>query len=341
MINVYRVTVEGSYLFPSIALTNASDFLSKDNAARGIVAQMDSLGRLPAQRDHDFGYLPQTQVAEVVAAGNLDPQAVLALWKSSFTDNQVLLDHRWKVAGVAHTFDHTTNRWYWVVDFAAFWDKTIPLPGEDDDGVIDGNPSIRTRPPAADIAAGHTFTGYGDDGQDYSVLHCDKVTNECWKDPPQQGNPSLDLPSSAVFLSGSWHVQNTISAAGVVHYNDPNGYDGTGFTMNLNIRPDGTWSAQGYRAYQVPTPNFSGTWSAVHDDARNEEIVTFTGVGVTLRVHASSGVITLFAVGGASFFQPVPADGNDRDDPQILLLPGFSFFNAPHAPFVSRGPLEK
>jgi hypothetical protein len=44
-------------------------------------------------------------------------------------------------------------------------------------------------------------------------------------------------------------------------------------------------------------------------------------------------VITLFAVGGAAFFAPYPADANDRDDPQILLTPGFSFFNAPHAPF--------
>ena len=129
-----------------------------------------------------------------------------------------------------------------------------------------------------------------------------------------------------------------------MHFNDYNGYDATGFTINFTINLDGTWKTQGYRAYQVPTPTDSGTWTSVHDAERNEEIVTFNrqnGPVTTIRIHASRGLLTLYAVDGGtankSFLRGVPADANPKDDPQILLTPGMGFFNAPHDPFPGQG----
>lgn len=345
LISEYRGTRSLGRVRPSIALTKSSDFLSRDLAARNIVSKFDSSGRNIEQRARAFGYQPNTTFDGVVAAGNLTAQQALNTWKLSSADNDVLLTPAWKVAGVGRTYNASTGRWHWVVEFAGFWDKTIPLPGEDEDGRIDGNEWIRTRPPGAAIAAGHRFSGYGDDGEWYSALHCDLdapggLRDRCWKDEPPQGNPSLLLPSSPDNLVGTWHVQYSISPTGVVHYNDYSGWDATGFTITYWINANGTWTSKGYRAYQVPTPTESGTWTSVHDASRDEEIVTFHRPGkpsATIRIHAARGVLTMFAVEGGSamqgFLKGVPADNNPADDPQIILHPGVGYFNAPHGPF--------
>lgn len=345
LIGAYRETRFLGPIRPSIALTQSSDFLSRDLAARNTVSTIDSLGRGVEARAHAFGFQPITSLDALVAAGNLSAQQALDVWKSSSRENDVLLNPAWKVAGIGRTYSTATGRWYWVIEFAAFWDKTILIPGEDDDGRIDGSDMIRTRPSSAAIAAGHQFTGYGDDGNWYSALHCDNdipgsLRDRCWKDEPPQGNPSLRQPSMPDNLTGVWHVQYSISPTGVVHYNDYSGWDATGFTINFWINADGTWRTQGYRAYQVPTPSESGTWTSVHDAARDEEIVTFNRPGkpsATIRIHAVRGVLTLYAVeGGASmqnFLRGVPTDANPSDDPQIILHPGPGYFNAPHAPF--------
>ena len=125
------------------------------------------------------------------------------------------------------------------------------------------------------------------------------------------------------------------------HYNDYNGWDATGFTISWWINANGTWATQGYRFYQQPTPSESGWWTSVHDASRNEEIITFTRQGgrpaAVFRAHAAYGVLTFYAVEGgasmASFLRGVPADNNRADDPQVILHPGVSYFNAPHAPF--------
>jgi hypothetical protein len=166
------------------------------------------------------------------------------------------------------------------------------------------------------------------------------LRDRCWKDEPPQGNPSLSLPSLPDNLTGTWHVQYTISPTGVVHYNDYSGWDATGFTITYWINANGTWTSKGYRAYQVPTPTESGTWTSVHDASRDEEIVTFHRSGkpsATIRIHAARGVLTLYAVEGGTamqgFLKGFPADSNPKDDPQIILHPGIGYFNAPHAPF--------
>lgn len=347
LISEYRGMRNLGIIRPSIALTKSSDYLSRDLATRNTVSKTDGSGRSVESRARAFGYLPNTTFDAVVAAGNLSAQQALNVWKASAADNEVLFNPVWKVAGIGRTYDASKGKWYWVAEFAGFWDKTIPIPGEDEDGRVDGSETIRTRPPGAAIASGHTFTGYAEDGMSwYSSIHCDPayavndLRNYCWKDEPPQGNPSLKQPSLPEQLIGTWHVQYTISPTGVVHYNDYSGWDGTGFTITFWINADHTWKTQGYRAYQVPTPTETGTWSSVHDAARGEEVVTFSRSGkpaATIRIHAAKGVLTLFAVDGGSsmqgFLKGFPADSNPKDDPQIILHPGPGYFNAPHAPF--------
>ncbi|MEP7336791.1 MAG: CAP domain-containing protein [Acidobacteriota bacterium] len=347
LIGGYRETRFMGIIRPSIALTKSSDYLSRDLATRNLVSKTDGSGRGVEARARSFGYLPSTTFDAVIASGNLTAEQALDVWKASPADKEVLFNPVWKVAGVGRTFDASKGKWYWVVEFAGFWDKTIPIPGEDEDGRVDGSETVRTRPSAAAIAAGHHFTGYGDDGVEwYSALHCDQdiaasdPRNRCWKDEPPQGNPTLLEPSLPQQLTGTWHVQYSISPTGVVHYNDYSGYDATGFTITFWINANGTWQTKGYRAYQVPTPNESGTWTSVHDAARDEEIVTFNRPGkptATIRIHAARGVLTLYAVDGGSamngFLKGFLADSNPKDDPQIILHPGVGYFNAPHAPF--------
>lgn len=343
LITDHRSTRALGPMRPSIALTKSSDYLSRDTAGRGRVSKTDGQGRDVAALARSFGFQSSTTFDSVVAAGNLTAQQALNQWKSSSTENEIILNPVWKVAGAGRTYNASTGQWYWVVQFAGTWDTTIPIPGEDSDGMVDGNPLIRTRPPGWAIAAGHRFTGYTDDGSWYSGLHCDMddPSKYCWKDEPPQGNPSLLQPSLKDNLVGTWHVQFTISPTGVVHYNDYNGWDATGYTISFWINANGTWATQGYRAYQQPTPTESGWWESTHDASRDEEIVTFYRQNgkpsSTIRIHAVKGVLTLYAVdGGASmqgFLKGVAADSNPKDDPQVILHPGVSYFNAPHAPF--------
>lgn len=343
LITAHRETRFLGTMRPSIALTKSSDFLSRDLATRNTLSTYDSLGRDVRTRARAFGYLPNTTHDAVVISGNLTAAQALDLWKRSYTDNEIILNPIWKVAGAGRTFNASTNTWYWVVEFAAYWDKTIPVPGEDEDGMVDGNPLIRTRPPGWALAAGHRFNHYGEDGDWYQSVHCDidDPTHYCWKDEPPQGNPALATPSNSSYISGLWHVQFTLSPTGIKHYNDYNGWDATGFTISFWINADGTWATQGYRAYQQPTPTESGWWTSVRDAARGEELITFYRQNgkpsSTIRAHAVQGVLTFFAVdGGAAmqgFLKGHPADSNRSDDPQIILHPGVSYFNAPHAPF--------
>ena len=316
LISEYRGMRFLGIIRPSIALTKSSDFLSRDLATRDVVSKIDGSGRNVEERARAFGYLPNTTFDAVVASGNLTAQQALNVWKASAADNEVLFNPVWKVAGVGRIFDASKGKWYWVVEFAGFWDKTIPIAGEDDDGRVDGSETIRTRPPGWAIAAGHRFSGYADDGMEwYSGLHCNldegagDPRSYCWKDEPPQGNPSLKEPSLPNQLVGTWHVQYSISPTGVVHYNDYSGWDATGFTITFWINANGTWQTKGYRAYQVPTPNESGTWTSVHDASRDEEIVTFVRLGkptATIRIHAARGVLTLFAVDGGTAMNGFP-----------------------------------
>ena len=143
LINDYRGTRSFGIIRPSIAMTKSSDYLSRDLAARNLVSKTDSSGRGVEARARSFGYVPNTTFDAVVAAGNLSAAQALNVWKASAADNDVLLNPVWKVAGVGRTLDASKGKWYWVVEFAGFWDKTILIPGEEvvkaGDGDVSGD----------------------------------------------------------------------------------------------------------------------------------------------------------------------------------------------------------
>jgi hypothetical protein len=302
-------------------------------AAWNYTGKIDKLGRGPTERARDYGYLSGTAPIDEDGLVNMaggTAQETFDAWRTSAAGNSLLITPFWKVAGVARSFNSYTNRWYWNVTFAAYWDGTIPLVGEDEEGRIDRNELIRTRPPSASLIADHRFSGYGDDGRPYSPMHCDLDTNPtiCWHDPPPQGNPRLSELSAPGKLTGTWKAMYTISQGGLVHANYDQ-WDRTGFAMELQINVNGSWTMRGYRAFQTPPALESGTWTVSHDAARNEEVVTFVRQGTlprsTIRIHAATGQLTFFAVDGGglmkNFLRGLAADDNSKDDSQIIFVP--------------------
>jgi hypothetical protein len=331
-INAYRLQQGRGPLGASITLTQASDWMARDMAARNDLGKFDSIGRSPAQRARAFGFpgaMASVQENALAASGGVSAAQVFERWKAAMADHSALLDPAWKNLGIGRVWSSQFNRWYWSLTLGATWDKTIPLAGEDEEGRIDRNDLIRTRPPASSLAIGRRFSGYGDDGAPYDPFHCDLDSSPqaCWRDAPPQGNPRLSEASNVANLAGLWQVKYTISSMGVVHA-DYGGFDRTGYGLTLQIQANGSWTMRGYRAFQVPVPLESGVWQAVHDDARNEEVVTFTRQNglprAVIRVHAAPGQLTFFAVdgGGAmkNFFRGVSADDDRADDPQILFV---------------------
>lgn len=331
-LNAYRAQNGVGPVRPSINLTRASDEFAKDMASLGRVSRIDGQGRNTKMRARAWGYDVDTLYDTVAFTARFTPDTFIEALKNYPTDNSILLNPNWKTVGIARAYDNG-GTYFWALDFSAFWDYTIPLPGEDEDGRIDGNELIRTRPPKAAIEEGHIISGYGDDGKPYSTLHCDTTTKACWKDPAVEGNLALDDGSDPDYLVGNWHVENTLTPSGIKHSNDANGYDLTEFNMNLQINKDGTWVSQGYRSYQKPVPVEAGTWKSVHDISANEEIVTFyrdNGLpAARLRVQATKDNLTFFVIDGGSemknFFKSPVFDYNKKDDPQVIFKPGFAF----------------
>lgn len=339
LLNQYRLSRGVGPVRASVSLTMSADALSRDLAPRGEISKFDSNGSGPFMRARAFGFpkLDGTNFDTLVLVSRfVNVEAFFEFTKSYSENDSMLLQPQWKVVGIGRGYDQGT--YYWVLDFADYWDKTIPLPGEDTDGRIDGNERVRTRPPIDALAAGAKFSGYGDDGKSYSPVHCDQETKECWRDPAPAGNRSLLDNSFPENMIGQWHVEYQINSKGVTHFNSPDKFDMTDFTMALMINEDGTWVSQGYKTYQDPVPSEAGTWKWLHDAGRNEEIITFYRdngkTAAVIRVHAAPGMMTFYAVDGGDFFQGVKADGNRNDDPQVIFTPGLGFFytSAPSFP---------
>lgn len=336
-LNKYRESKGVGPLRASVALTQASDALSRDLANRRDISKADSNGFVGFLRYRSFGYTKVNVKADTLAVLTrfLDMQAFFNYVKSYREYDQLLLRPEWKTVGIARTNNEGSQ--YWVLDFADNWDPTIPLPGEDTDGRIEGNERVRTRPPIDSMVANARLTGYGDDGKPYSPVHCDTETNECWRDPALGVNRSLRENSFPENMVGRWQVDSQINSKGVMHFNDQKQYDTTDFTVAMLINEDGTWVMQGYRAFQDPVPSEAGTWKWVHDAGRDEEIVTFYRENgkapVTFRVHAALGVMTFFVTAGADFFTGVKGDMYPGNDPQVIFVPGSGFFYTPAPPF--------
>ena len=330
-LNKYRAANGRGPVRASVSLTMSADALSRDLAPRGEISKFDSNGSSPFMRARAFGFpkLEETKFDTLVTAGRfLDVEAFFNFVRQAPENDEMLLRPEWKVVGVGRGYEG--GSYYWVLDFADYWDKTIPLPGEDTDGRVDGNERIRTRPPIDALAAGAKFSGYGDDGKAYSPVHCDLETKECWRDPAPAGNRNLRDNSFPENLIGQWHVEYQIDVRGVTHFNAPDKFDMTDFTMALQINEDGTWVSQGYKTYQDPIPSEAGTWKWVHDAGRNEEIITFFRdngkTTATIRVHAGQGALTFYAVDGGDFFSGVKAVGYSKDGAQVIFTPGLGFF---------------
>lgn len=336
-LNNYRELKGVGPVRPSVILTMASDALSRDLANRREVSKADGNGALGFMRYRAFGYTKVNVKSDTLALTTrfLDMQAFFSYVKSYKEFNDLILRPEWKTIGIGRT--NAEGSQYWVLDFADNWDATIPLPGEDTDGRVDGNERIRTRPPIDSLMANARLTGYGDDGKSYSPVHCDTETNECWRDPASGVNRSLRENSFPENMVGRWQVESQINSKGVMHFNDQNKFDTTDFAAAMLINEDGTWIMQGYRAFQDPIPTEAGTWKWVHDAARDEEIVTFFRdngkAPVTFRVHAAQGVMTFFVTAGADFFAPVKGDMYPGNDAQVIFKPGMGFFYTPAAPF--------
>ncbi|MGE0127058.1 MAG: hypothetical protein AB7U82_03045 [Blastocatellales bacterium] len=344
LLNQHRALKGLGPVRPSVSLSQAADFLSRQLVDVNGEDKSDVPGGELIFRARMFGFPKHlttqfgTMVFPTRGRNDLD---IFDLLKYIPHKDAIVTNPNWKVVGIARTYNEKDGRTRWVFDFADYWDKTIPLPGEDTDGRIDGNERIRTRPPFDGLLMNAKFSGYGDDGKPYSTKHCDLETNECWKDPAPATNRSLRERSLPENMIGVWHVQYQVSSKGVWHFNDSDKFDMTDFTMTLMINEDGTWVSQGYKAHQAPTPQEAGTWKWIHDAGRGEEIVTFYRDGgkpaATIRAHASPNVMTFFAVDGGSemkgFFRGVPADGNSKDDPQIIFVPGRAQFLVDTEPF--------
>ncbi|MDX2043327.1 MAG: CAP domain-containing protein [Acidobacteriota bacterium] len=339
-LNKFRASRGVGPVRASISLTMAADSFGKDLASRSEVSKFDSNGFGVFMRARAFGFpkLEETKFDTLALATRIVDLETFFNSTAQNTENiDILLQPEWKVVGVGRAYNEGT--YYWVLDFANYWDKTIPLPGEDTDGRVDGNERIRTRPPADALAARAKFSGYGDDGKPYNPVHCDLETKECWRDPAPAGNRSLRENSLPENMVGHWHVAYQVNSKGVVHFNSPDKFDMTDFTMSLLINEDGTWVSQGYKTYQDPVPAEAGTWKWVHDAGRDEEIITFFRdngkTAATFRVHAAPGVMTFYVEDGGDFFKGIKADGNPKDDPYLIFLPGPGFFYTPAPSFPS------
>lgn len=339
LLNKYRAARGVGPVRASISLTMAADSLSKELAVRNEVSKYDSNGFGLFMRARAFGFpkLDETKFDTMATFTRFLDLETFFNYTVQLPENvDILLRPEWKVVGIGRTYNNE-GTYYWVVDFANYWDKTIPLPGEDTDGRVDGNERVRTRPPADALAARAKFTGYGDDGKPYNPVHCDLETKECWRDPAPAGNRSLRENSLPENMVGHWHVAYQVNSKGVVHFNSPDKFDMADFTMSLLINEDGTWVSQGYKTYQDPVPAEAGTWKWVHDAGRDEEIITFYRdngkAAATFRVHAAPGVMTFYVEDGGDFFKGVKADANPKDDPYLIFLPGPGFFYTPAPSF--------
>jgi uncharacterized protein YkwD len=334
LIDGYRRAEGLGPLGASIALTRASEWMTLDMARYGYLGERDALGRGAKERARAFGFPGESAPAEeasLSAAGALDARRVLEQWASTEPGRRTLQNPVWKRAGVARLFDPQTETWRWNLTLGAYWDKTVPLAGEDDEGLIDRNPLVRTRPPQESLVAGRRFSGYGDDGRPYSAVHCDLDAPSplCWRDPPPQINAGLAFPSSADQVIGAWKAAFTINSNGVVHANTP-GFDRAAFSMELLLEADGRWSMKGYRPFQHPGVEDSGVWRLSRDPETREDIITFFRVSgsprASIPLHAAPGRLTLFAVDGGAFMKNflrgwASAEADRASAPQIIFLP--------------------
>jgi len=126
LINDYRAQNGAGPLKVSIALTNASKWMSSDMAAKNYFSHTDSLGRDPFVRMAAFTYGYNSYRGENIAAGFSDAVNTFNQWKNSPGHNQNMLNPNYQVIGIGRASGpSSTYGWYWTTDFGSYVDATL------------------------------------------------------------------------------------------------------------------------------------------------------------------------------------------------------------------------
>ena len=125
-INQYRAQNGRAALRVSVALTNASKWMSNDLATKNYFSHTDSLGRTFGTRLGAFGYAYSTSRGENIAAGNATADSTFEQWRKSSGHNANMLSASYKVIGIGRAYSAaSTYKNYWTTDFGGYVDATI------------------------------------------------------------------------------------------------------------------------------------------------------------------------------------------------------------------------
>ena len=126
LINDYRTANGLGTLQASIALTNASKWMSNDMATKNYFGHTDSTGRDSFTRMRSFGYTYNTWMGENLAAGYSDAANTFNQWKTSPSHNENMLNPNFKVLGIGRVVNTSAYYWfYWTTDFGGVVDAVI------------------------------------------------------------------------------------------------------------------------------------------------------------------------------------------------------------------------
>ena len=142
LINNFRAQNGIAPLQVSIALENATQWMSNDMASNNYYSHTDSLGRAPNPRVEAFGY--PTGVSDYIGEGYVDGQSYFNAWLQACNPNaagdctysyqKLMLATAYKVVGVGRAYNSSSAfGWYWNIDFGTILDSTltpseVPLP---------------------------------------------------------------------------------------------------------------------------------------------------------------------------------------------------------------------
>jgi uncharacterized protein YkwD len=126
-INTYRAQNGLPALKLSVALTNASEWMSTDMARFDYFDHTDSLSRSFSKRISAFGYTGSTRAENIAGGTNGSAAAMFSQWKSSSAHKKNMLSSSYKAIGIGRAYRaNTMLGWYWTTDFGNTVDRTIP-----------------------------------------------------------------------------------------------------------------------------------------------------------------------------------------------------------------------
>jgi len=158
LINAYRAQNGAPPLQVSVALQNASQWMSNDMAKRGFGNHVDSLGRSASARMADFGYTYFPK-GENIAGGLDDAQGTFDQWKNNcaadasgrctYPHRMNMLNPSYVVLGIGRAYGPgTVFGWFWTTNFGGFLDRTINQPGTTTPAPTPSNPAPSNPVPA-------------------------------------------------------------------------------------------------------------------------------------------------------------------------------------------------